>query len=148
MAAKKKSASKKKSAPKKKTTLKKQKSSPKKKSTSLKKKFKALVKKTTALVTRTTRSAGPLTIITESLPDFIVGQAKKISIQASGGTPPYAFQLTQGTLPAGLNFNAKGTLYGTGTQPTDTTIFIKVTDSARPTKANLTQAYALRVDTP
>ena len=87
----------------------------------------------------------PLTFITESLPQFTVGQAKKVSIEASGGKPPYAFALVQGTLPANLQLNAKGTLFGTvQSSGGDTTIFVQVRDSARP-PAQLTQAFDLQI---
>ena len=84
-----------------------------------------------------------LTFVTESLPDFTVGRAKKTSIQAVGGTKPYSFGLSQGsTLPTGLSFNYKGTLWGTPQQSGDTTIFVKVIDFVG---ANLTQAFSLQV---
>jgi hypothetical protein len=87
----------------------------------------------------------PLTIITESLPQFTVGQAKKVSIEASGGKPPYKFRLTQGTLPPNLKLNSQGTLFGTvQSAGGDTTIFVEVTDSARP-QARLTQAFDLQI---
>src|SRR6266513_1016742 len=53
-----------------------------------------------------------LTFLTENLPGFTVGQAKKTVIQAVGGAQPYSFGITQGTLPVGLNFNYMGTLWG------------------------------------
>ena len=90
-------------------------------------------------------ASAPLTFITESLPQFTVGQAKKVSIEASGGKPPYAFALVQGTLPANLQLNAKGTLFGTvQSSGGDTTIFVQVRDSARP-PAQLTQAFDLQI---
>ncbi|HEX2830739.1 MAG TPA: putative Ig domain-containing protein [Burkholderiales bacterium] len=88
----------------------------------------------------------PLTFITESLPQFTVGRAKKVSIEASGGQPPYAFALVQGTLPPNLQLNAKGTLFGTvQSADDDTTIFVEVRDSARP-PAQLTQAFDLQIE--
>ena len=93
---------------------------------------------TKRLLTRTT----PLTFLTESLPAFTVGQAKKTRIQGVGGTKPYSFGITQGTLPAGLNFNYLGTLGGTATQAGDTTIFVKLIDFVG---AHLTQAFDLQV---
>src|SRR3954464_1527289 len=40
-----------------------------------------------------------LTFLTESLPAFTVGQAKKTRIQGVGGRKPYSFGISQGTLP-------------------------------------------------
>ena len=103
-----------------------------------------ILQKITSIFTPAVASGAPLNIDTESLPAFFVGQAKKVSIAASGGTPPYRFQLTQGTLPPNLQFNSYGTLFGTAQQSGDTTIFIKVTDSARP-QGQQTQAFDLQV---
>jgi hypothetical protein len=84
-----------------------------------------------------------LTFLTESLPEFRVGRLKKTSIKAVGGTQPYSFGLSQGsTLPPGLQFNYRGTLWGKPTQSGDTTIFVKVVDFIG---ANLTQAFDLEV---
>ena len=74
-------------------------------------------------------------------------QQKKVSIEASGGTPPYTFALTQGTLPPNLQLNSLGTLFGTvQAAGGDTTIFVQVSDSARP-PAKLTQAFDLQIAT-
>ena len=89
------------------------------------------------------RGRSTLTFLTESLPAFTVGRAKKTSIQAVGGTKPYSFGLSQGsTLPVGLSLNYQGTLWGTPKQSGGTTIFVKVIDFVG---ANLTQAFDLQV---
>jgi hypothetical protein len=89
------------------------------------------------------RGRSTLTFLTESIPGFTVGQAKKTRVQAIGGTPPYTFSITQGTLPAGLNFNYMGTLGGTPTQSGYSTIFVKVIDLIG---NHLTQAFEVQVD--
>ena len=83
-----------------------------------------------------------LTFQTESLPGFTVGQAYDFDIQAVGGTPPYQFQLTQGSLPAGIVLSSDGKLSGTPTEATGTTAFIKLSDSAA---GHLTQAFDCQV---
>lgn len=89
------------------------------------------------------RARSSLTFLTENLPAFTVGRAKKTSIQAVGGTKPYSFGLSQGsTLPAGLSLNYMGTLWGTPQQSGDTTIYVKVIDFVG---ANVTQAFDLQV---
>jgi hypothetical protein len=86
-----------------------------------------------------------LTFLTESLPGFTVGRLKKFRIQAVGGTKPYSFGISQGTLPAGLALNYQGTLWGKPTQSGDTTIFVKLIDFVG---AHLTQAFDLQVMDP
>ena len=86
-----------------------------------------------------------LTYITESIPDFTVGVAGQFEFEASGGTPPYQFAITQGTLPRGLTLSRRGRLSGTARRPADTTVFIKVKDLVN---ASLTQAFPVRVTAP
>jgi hypothetical protein len=86
-----------------------------------------------------------LTFISESIPDFTVGVAGHFDFVVSGGTPPYSFNITQGTLPRGLTLSKTGKLSGTARRPADTTVFIKVTDHVH---ANLTQAFPVRVTVP
>ncbi len=54
-----------------------------------------------------------ITIDPPTLPDGEVGQAYNQTLTASGGTAPYAFSVTAGTLPSGLNLNSAGILSGT-----------------------------------
>src|SRR4051794_20400004 len=62
-----------------------------------------------------------LTFITESLPQFNVGQPAHFNIEAIGGTPPYHFEIISGTLPAGLHMSATGNIRGVPTEPADMT---------------------------
>lgn len=86
-----------------------------------------------------------LTFTTESLPDFHVGVPVNFQIEASGGTPPYSFAITQGTLPKGLSLDKKGKISGVARRVADTTVFVKLTDKVR---ASVTQAFAVRVVKP
>lgn len=83
-----------------------------------------------------------LTFITESLPDFPLGVPANFTIEACCGTPPYHFELVQGTLPEGLHLNKNGKINGKPREEADTTIFVKVTDNAG---CSLTQAFQVRV---
>jgi hypothetical protein len=89
----------------------------------------------------------PLTITTTALPAGKVGQAYSTALAASGGTTPYTWALTSGTLPAGLSFNtATALISGTPTaSAAGAALTFRVTDAANPaqtTTANLTLAIA------
>jgi hypothetical protein len=89
-----------------------------------------------------TTTTSTLTFITESIPQFTVGVFQEFALEASGGTPPYTFEATQGNLPQGLNLDADGTISGTGETPGTSTVFFKLTDSAAD---HLTQAMEVTV---
>ncbi len=91
------------------------------------------------------QSCSTLTFLTESLPDFHLGQFANFKIQAIGGTPPYNFQITSGSLPPFLFLLPNGRIIGLPIVVADTTIFVKLTDSMGCT---LTQAFAVRVVSP
>lgn len=86
-----------------------------------------------------------LDFLTESLPSFTVGVPQKFSIEVDGGTTPYTFQITSGSLPSGLSLSRDGTISGTvEAEMPNTTIFVTVTDAAVP-PATLTQAFDVQV---
>jgi hypothetical protein len=80
----------------------------------------------------TTPSSG-LTISTSSLPNGKVGTAYSQSLGASGGTTPYTWSISSGTLPSGLTLTASsGQISGTPTaQVSSTPLTVKVTDSSK-----------------
>ena len=91
----------------------------------------------------------PLTITTAALPAGEVGQVYSATLAASGGSTPYTWALTSGTLPGGLTFNnATGAIAGTATaSSSNTPLTFRVTDAANPaqtTTANLTLTIAPR----
>jgi hypothetical protein len=67
------------------------------------------------------------------LPNATIGLAYSVTISAAGGTPPYTWSATNGSLPAGVTLNSStGTLTGTPTSSGGSpfTIQVTVTDSA------------------
>ncbi|MGA7241914.1 MAG: putative Ig domain-containing protein [Terracidiphilus sp.] len=90
-----------------------------------------------ATLSLTIKSAAP-TITTTSLPNGNVGAVYKSSLAASGGTPPYTWTLTAGTLPSGLILSASGAISGTPTTATANaaSLTFKVTDSSQPAQTN------------
>lgn len=60
----------------------------------------------------------PLKILTTSLPPVAAGRPLWLELYASGGSGPYAWSLSSGSLPSGISFNgATGVLQGTPTAP-------------------------------
>jgi Ice-binding-like/Putative Ig domain len=73
-----------------------------------------------------------ITLAPPTLPNGTVGVAYSQTITASGGTAPYNFSVTAGTLPAGLTLTAAGTLgllSGTPTAAGTSTFTIRATDA-------------------
>jgi serine protease len=71
----------------------------------------------------------PPTITTTSLPAGEVGVPYSQSLAAIGGTPPYAWSVSAGALPAGLTLDAAtGEVSGTPTAPGTATFTAQVTD--------------------
>ena len=90
-----------------------------------------------------TIASAPLTITTTSLPSGQVGTAYNATLTATGGTTPYTWSLTSGTLPGGLLLNAStGAISGTPTAAVSATpLTFQVADSGTPEQqqlANLT----------
>jgi uncharacterized repeat protein (TIGR01451 family) len=68
------------------------------------------------------------------------------TITASGGTPPYTFAVTSGSLPTGLNLSSNGVLSGTPTVSGQVATFtVTATDAAAPADSG-SQAYTLTVN--
>ena len=75
----------------------------------------------------------PLDIDSVSLPDTAVGENYAGSVVAAEGTPPYAFSVVEGELPAGLSIGADGAVTGTVSPSATTETFtIEVSDSSSP----------------
>ncbi len=89
----------------------------------------SLVEAGAAIRPAPTQQLTPLSIPVTSLPDAPLGQAYEQSLAASGGTPPYAWSIASGALPAGLTLSAVGTISGTPTTLSQTSLTVQVTDS-------------------
>src|SRR5207245_337512 len=60
-------------------------------------------------------SVSPLQITSSQLPGGTVSSAYSATLSASGGTSPYSWSVSSGTLPTGLSLSSSGTLSGTPT---------------------------------
>lgn len=79
----------------------------------------------------------PLTIAPITLPAGKAGVPYTATLTATGGTAPYAWTVTSGSLPAGLSLNAAtGTISGTPTVAVSAAaLMLKVTDSGSPAQS-------------
>ena len=97
----------------------------------------------------TFETVGP-TPLTQTASAFAayVGQAfeQALSATVSGGTSPYIFEKTSGTLPDGLEFDA-GVISGTPTEAASGTVVFTVTDASEPTQSE-SFTYTITVTQP
>ncbi|MFN3747579.1 MAG: putative Ig domain-containing protein [Sphingorhabdus sp.] len=88
----------------------------------------------------------PVTISPASMPNGAVGAAYSQTLTGSGGTGPYSFSVTAGSLPAGLSLSSGGVLSGTPTAGGTFNFTVTGTDSsAFPGPFSGSQAYALTI---
>ena len=83
-----------------------------------------------------------ITLSPTVLPDGTVGTAYNQSITAGGGTAPYTYAITSGSLPAGLALGSGGMLSGTPSNAGASSFTVTVTDANH---CPGSQAYSLRV---
>lgn len=62
-------------------------------------------------------SCSEVSITTEELPDAYWEQPYEAALEATGGVQPYTWQLTDGELPPGLDYDDAGNIFGTMTDP-------------------------------
>lgn len=72
-----------------------------------------------------------LTITTSSLTTGKVGVAYFQQMTADGGTGPYTWSITSGTLPPGLTLSSSGVLSGTPSAPGQYSFVITATDAKK-----------------
>ena len=86
--------------------------------------------------------ASPLGITTTSLSNGMVNVAYSDPLSASGGTLPYTWSLSAGSLPAGVTLSSSGTISGTATIPGSYSFTIQVSDSGG---QNAPQAFGVTI---
>ena len=77
-----------------------------------------------------TLSVNSFAISTTSLPTGTVGQAYSAQLNATGGTAPYTWTITSGSLPAGLTLSSSGAISGTPTTVGTGSLTVRVTDAS------------------
>ncbi len=100
-------------------------------------------------ITVTNASAPPaLAISTTALAGAQMQSGYSSTLTATGGTSPYSWSVSSGSLPGGLSLSApSGVLSGTPTASGTYTFTVKVADSTSPTPQTATQSLTLAVDT-
>ena len=96
-----------------------------------------------AIVSSGTNVSLPLAISTSSLTPGVVGTAYSANLVANGGTSPYTWSITSGSLPAGLSLAAgSGVITGTPTASGTFSFTATVSDSSNPVQ---TQSAAVSI---
>jgi hypothetical protein len=91
-----------------------------------------------------TITAAPLSVVTSSLPTGVDGSNYSTTLQAAGGVSPYTWQVTTGSLPAGLTLSGN-TISGSPTG-VGTTFTVTVTDAETPTAQTATKQLTITVN--
>jgi hypothetical protein len=73
--------------------------------------------------------AGSVTITTTSLPGATQGVTYSTAVAASGGSAPYSWSISSGSLPAGISLNSNGTISGSASATGTFAIGVQVADS-------------------
>ncbi len=90
-------------------------------------------------------AGSPLRITTSSLPRASAGTAYAAPLAAAGGSSPYLWSLTSGTLPVGISLDANdGAIIGLTNQSGSFTVTVQVTDSSSPQQA-ASESFSLEV---
>jgi len=83
-----------------------------------------------AVTINTSQGGGSLQISTSGLPQGQQGETYSAAFAASGGTQPYSWSVTAGSLPSGLALNTNGELDGTPTATGTSMFTVTVSDAA------------------
>ena len=83
-----------------------------------------------------------ITIDPSTLPDGEVAQAYNQTLTASGGTAPYTYTVTTGSLPSNLTLSPSGVISGTPDTPGTSNFTATAVDTKR--FAHGTKAYSIR----
>jgi hypothetical protein len=83
-----------------------------------------------------------LQIVTTSMPNATVGQAYGVQLNGTGGTTPYMWTVSAGTLPGGLSLSSSGLISGSATVAGSSSFTAQLTDAKGQTAS---QAYTVTI---
>ena len=86
-----------------------------------------------------------LGISTAALPNALATTAYSQPLSATGGTTPYTWSVSAGSLPPGLSLTPTGSIYGTPSTPGGYPFSVQVADSTTPAAQTLTKALSITV---
>ena len=86
-----------------------------------------------------------LVITTGALPSGTVGTGYSSTLAATGGTLPYSWMISSGSLPAGLTLSSTGVITGTPNSPGTSGFTIQATDATTPTPQTVKTAFSITV---
>lgn len=86
-----------------------------------------------------------LVITTTSLPNTLTNQSYSQTLAATGGTPPYSWKITSGSLPTGITVNSSGKISGSTSETGAFTFTARADDSGKYPK-NAHQTYTITVN--
>jgi Putative Ig domain len=90
------------------------------------------------------KNPGSLQLTTASLPPGHASQPYFVTLAITGGTAPYSWSVSSGSLPAGVSLSNNGALTGTPSNIGSFSMTIKVSDSSA-TMQTASKAYSLTV---
>jgi hypothetical protein len=96
------------------------------------------------LTVKLAAAGGSLQMATASLPGGQIGTAYQVLLAASGGTAPYTWSLSSGSLPPGLTLSAT-TVSGTPTAAGASSFVLYVTDSSTPIAQTAKQSLLINI---
>jgi aminopeptidase N len=87
-----------------------------------------------------------LNIVTTEMPEAHVNEPFEVTVEARGGNSPYTFEISDGSLPDGLELDGNtGVISGVPTSQMEYTFTVQVTDSHNPARTD-TQDFTLLVE--
>ncbi|MEQ1513155.1 MAG: putative Ig domain-containing protein [Lysobacteraceae bacterium] len=91
-------------------------------------------------------ASAPLSLTPPTLPAGYLNESYSHPLTALGGLPPYAFRLSAGALPPGVQLLSNGAIHGTPTAAGQYHFSVTVSDNAQPNRSEATVAYSVDID--